>query len=364
MTLATGLAMGGERPVVALYSTFLQRAFDQVVHDVCQNDQPVADRGRPGRASSARTARATRACSRCRPSASCRTWSSPARRTSRSCARCSGRRSARTTRSRCTTPAMPASTCPPVEPRLIPVGQAEVLQDGSEVLLIGFGPIVDRGPAGRPSRLAAEGWSVGLINARFAKPLDRQLILEQARGKRLVVTLEESVVSRRLRQRRAGAARGGAGRRPGLPRGGPQDHRHPGRSVRRARFGGRPAAPDPARRRTGSPRRSARRSRPSTRSPARARFGKPRQLPMVSLRLRPVAATAPAGSRPRPRLRRGGAACALRDVCQILLLRLMVVREGIRDAALLLSGDSRTRKPAVGQPRRQVRSRIDHKTST
>ena len=36
-----GLAMGGMRPVVALYSTFLQRAFDQTVHDVCQNDQPV-----------------------------------------------------------------------------------------------------------------------------------------------------------------------------------------------------------------------------------------------------------------------------------------------------------------------------------
>ena len=41
MTMATGLAMGGLRPVVALYSTFLQRAFDQTVHDVCQNDQPV-----------------------------------------------------------------------------------------------------------------------------------------------------------------------------------------------------------------------------------------------------------------------------------------------------------------------------------
>ena len=43
--------------------------------------------------------------------------------------------------------------------------------------------------------LEAEGWSVGVINARFAKPLDRQLILDQARGKRLVVTFEESVVT-------------------------------------------------------------------------------------------------------------------------------------------------------------------------
>ena len=38
MTLATGLALGGMRPFVAIYSTFLQRAFDQTVHDVCQND--------------------------------------------------------------------------------------------------------------------------------------------------------------------------------------------------------------------------------------------------------------------------------------------------------------------------------------
>ena len=43
--------------------------------------------------------------------------------------------------------------------------------------------------------LAADGWSVGVINARFAKPLDRELILDSARGKRLVVTLEESVVT-------------------------------------------------------------------------------------------------------------------------------------------------------------------------
>ena len=40
-----------------------------------------------------------------------------------------------------------------------------------------------------------DGWSVGVINARFARPLDRQLILDQARGKRLVVTFEESVVT-------------------------------------------------------------------------------------------------------------------------------------------------------------------------
>ena len=43
--------------------------------------------------------------------------------------------------------------------------------------------------------LAEEGWSIGVINARYARPLDRQLILDQARGKRLLVTFEESVVA-------------------------------------------------------------------------------------------------------------------------------------------------------------------------
>src|SRR5690606_20048822 len=41
VTMAAGLAIAGRRPVVSLYSTFSQRAFDQLVHDVCQNDLPV-----------------------------------------------------------------------------------------------------------------------------------------------------------------------------------------------------------------------------------------------------------------------------------------------------------------------------------
>ena len=43
--------------------------------------------------------------------------------------------------------------------------------------------------------LEAEGWSIGVINARYARPLDGQLILDQTRGKRMVVTFEESVVT-------------------------------------------------------------------------------------------------------------------------------------------------------------------------
>ena len=75
-----------------------------------------------------------------------------------------------------------------------------MLREGSDILLVGFGPIVDAGHGRPPTRSPPRAGRSASINARFAKPLDRQLILEQARGKRLVVTLEESVVDRRLRR--------------------------------------------------------------------------------------------------------------------------------------------------------------------
>jgi 1-deoxy-D-xylulose-5-phosphate synthase len=82
----------------------------------------------------------------------------------------------------------------PVDPVVLPVGQGETIQEGRDLLFIGFGPIVARA-VDAAATLAADGWSIGVINARFAKPLDRQLILDAARGKRLVVTFEESVLA-------------------------------------------------------------------------------------------------------------------------------------------------------------------------
>ncbi|HEY5473792.1 MAG TPA: transketolase C-terminal domain-containing protein, partial [Candidatus Limnocylindrales bacterium] len=91
-------------------------------------------------------------------------------------------------------PRDPGFGVPEREAVVLPVGVGEVLSEGRDVVIIGFGPIVERGRQAA-ELLEADGWSVGLINARFAKPLDRQLILDQARGKKLVVTLEESVVT-------------------------------------------------------------------------------------------------------------------------------------------------------------------------
>jgi 1-deoxy-D-xylulose-5-phosphate synthase len=193
VALATGLAMGGMRPVVALYSTFLQRAFDQTVHDVCQNDQPVflaVDRaGLVGEDGTSHQGMFTLPAQRQLPNI---VIAAP--------------KDEQELRSLLRTglsqdhpfalhyPRDAGFGLAPVEPSVLPVGAGEVLREGRDALFVGFGPIVIRALEAADT-LAAEGWSIGVVNARFAKPLDRQLILDQARGKRLVVTFEESVVN-------------------------------------------------------------------------------------------------------------------------------------------------------------------------
>jgi len=193
LTFAAGLALGGMRPVVALYSTFLQRAFDQTVHDVCQNDLPVligVDRaGLVGEDGTSHQGMFTIPAQRQLPYL---VVASP--------------KDEQELRALIRTalaqehpfalhyPRDPGLGLEPVEPVVIPVGRGEVLREGRDVLFVGFGPIVMRAVEAADV-LARDGWSVGVINARFAKPLDRQLILDAARGVRLVVTFEESVVT-------------------------------------------------------------------------------------------------------------------------------------------------------------------------
>ena len=192
ITMATGLALGGRRPFVALYSTFLQRAFDQVVHDVCQNDQPVVigvDRaGLVGEDGTSHQGMFTIPAQRQLPNL---IVASPSDEQE-------ARRLLRTAFGQdhpfaLHYPRDAGFDLPAVEPEPIPVGTGEVLREGSEIVLIGFGPIVRRALE-VADRLTEESWSVAVVNARFAKPLDTELIVAQARGKKLVVTLEESVV--------------------------------------------------------------------------------------------------------------------------------------------------------------------------
>jgi 1-deoxy-D-xylulose-5-phosphate synthase len=193
VTLATGLALGGMRPVVALYSTFLQRAFDQTVHDVCQNDAPVllaVDRaGLVGEDGTSHQGMFTIPAQRMLPNL---VIASP--------------RDEQELRSLLHTalaqdhpfalhyPRDAGFGVPAREPEVLPVGRGEVLRDGRDLLFVTFGPITKRA-LDVADELESRGWSVGVVNARFAKPLDKQLILDAARGKKLVVTFEESVVT-------------------------------------------------------------------------------------------------------------------------------------------------------------------------
>ncbi len=193
VTMATGLALGGMRPYVAIYSTFLQRAFDQTVHDVCQNDAPVVigvDRaGLVGEDGTSHQGMFTLAAQRQLPNL---VIASP--KDEQELRRLMHTAFGQDHPFALHYPRDAGFDLPDVEPTPIPVGQAEVMREGKDILIVGFGPIVMRG-AEVADALAAEGWSVGLVNARFAKPLDAQIILGQARGRKLVVTLEEGVVS-------------------------------------------------------------------------------------------------------------------------------------------------------------------------
>src|SRR5262249_30319648 len=82
---------------------------------------------------------------------------------------------------------------PEREPAAIPVGRGEVLHEGTDLLFVGFGPIVARASEAAVA-LADDGWSVGVINARFAKRRDTELTLDRARKAKLVVTFEGGVV--------------------------------------------------------------------------------------------------------------------------------------------------------------------------
>ena len=190
VTMAAGLAIGGMRPVVALYSTFSQRAFDGLVHDVCQNDLPVLlglDRsGLVGEDGTSHQGMFMLPAMRSLPNLAI---GSP--------------KDEQELRDLVVTALAHDGPVALLYPRdagedlddrpgdQLEIGRGEVLRTGDDVLLVGFGPIVQR-LLHVADALAADGVGATVINARWAKPLDEALVAEHAAGKRLVVTAEES----------------------------------------------------------------------------------------------------------------------------------------------------------------------------
>ena len=190
---ATGIAMGGGRPVVAIYSTFLQRAWDQIVHDACQNDQPVlfgVDRaGLVGEDGTSHQGMFTLTAQRQIPRL---VIASPKDEQEL-------RALVRTALAQdhpfaLHYPRDSIEGVPPRDPRPIPVGKAETLAEGSDIVILGFGPIVQRGLR-VAEQLRSSGLSVGVVNAIWARPIDDTLYRRLGRTTKMIVTLEESVTA-------------------------------------------------------------------------------------------------------------------------------------------------------------------------
>ncbi|TVR50538.1 MAG: 1-deoxy-D-xylulose-5-phosphate synthase [Puniceicoccaceae bacterium] len=191
---AAGLATQGMKPVVAIYSTFLQRAYDPIVHDVCLQNLPVLfcmDRaGLSPNDGPTHHGLFDIAYLRCIPNV---TLMQPKDEDELVDMLQTGLAHPGPCFIRYPRGAGEGVTIKESATAL-PVGRAEVLREGDDAVIWALGPMVAVALRIAERAAKAEGISLGVVNARFVKPLDRELLLEQAGRSRLVVTLEDHVV--------------------------------------------------------------------------------------------------------------------------------------------------------------------------
>lgn len=191
-TFSAGLAAEGMRPVFLVYSTFLQRGYDQVIHDVCHQNLPVVfgvDRaGLVGADGATHQGVYDVAYLRAVPNMAVAMGKDEGetRQLMYQALQHSGPVALRYPRGA----GRGADLSAPLTG--VPWGRGEWLRRGRDVTLIGFGPIV-YSALEAAERLAAEGVEAGVVNARFAKPLDAEILAEAAKKSHLLVTLEEHV---------------------------------------------------------------------------------------------------------------------------------------------------------------------------
>ncbi|MFK7892823.1 MAG: 1-deoxy-D-xylulose-5-phosphate synthase [Granulosicoccus sp.] len=189
VTLAAGLACGGLRPVVAIYSTFFQRAYDQLIHDVALQNLPVIfaiDRaGLVGPDGPTHAGSFDFSFMRCLPNMvimapadenECRQMLSTAMLID-------GPSSVRYPRGHGPGVDIEEQMSP------LPVGKAVIRRDGSRVALLAFGTMLT------PAVDIGEKLGLSVVNMRFVKPLDTNLIDALADSHDMLITLEENVVA-------------------------------------------------------------------------------------------------------------------------------------------------------------------------
>ena len=189
VTLAAGMACEKLKPVVAIYSTFLQRAYDQLIHDVALQNLPVMfaiDRaGLVGPDGPTHAGTFDLSYLRCVPNM---VVMAPADE-----AECRKMLTTGFEHSGPSAVRYPRGFGPGVEPantlESLPIGKAEVRSTGLRIAILAFGSMVS------PAQKAGEALGATVVNMRFVKPLDEALILELAEQNELLVTVEENVVN-------------------------------------------------------------------------------------------------------------------------------------------------------------------------
>jgi 1-deoxy-D-xylulose-5-phosphate synthase len=193
VTFAAGLATQGYMPVVAIYSTFLQRAFDQIIHDVCLQDLPVVfaidrggivgDDGKTHQGAfdiSYLTLIPNLIVAAPKDENELQHLLYTATKSTHPMAVRYPRNSG-------------LGVKLDQELHLIPIGKSEVLRQGDDVAIFAIGATV--APAFEAAReLALHGIEATVVNARFAKPLDSELIIDLAGRIKRIVTVEENTL--------------------------------------------------------------------------------------------------------------------------------------------------------------------------
>jgi len=188
VTVAAGMACDGLKPVVAIYSTFLQRAYDQLIHDVAIQNLPILfaiDRaGCVGADGPAHNGSYDLCFMRCLPNIILMAPSDE-----NEC------RQMLYTGFKLNQPSAvryPRGTGPGVkvqkEMTQLPIGKAEIRRKGKDVAILAFGTMV------QPCERVGEEINATVINMRFVKPIDEALIINICENHQLIITVEENVI--------------------------------------------------------------------------------------------------------------------------------------------------------------------------
>ena len=194
VTFSAGMACEGLKPVAAIYSTFLQRGFDQLIHDVCMQNLNVTfalDRaGIAGPDGPTHHGLLDIAYLRAMPNIILMAPKDEAELRDMLLTAIEHAGPAALRYPRGNGVGVPIDR----EPQILEVGRGEILRDGGETAIVAYGSMVH--PSLQAAeQLSADGIEATVVNARFVKPLDAGLLLALARTKRLIVTVEEAYLA-------------------------------------------------------------------------------------------------------------------------------------------------------------------------